>query len=154
MINFPDIAPEIFTLDLYGMQFSLRWYAVSYLAAFFLGFLFGFTSFISHAGGPPVAVYLLGRGLTKVEYQATTVILFWWINIFKLPSYAFLGLLNQKMLVVGLTLIPFALLGTWMGAKANRLISEKMFFLVTYVLLIIAGVKLIYDGTAGLNGTT
>ena len=114
----------------------------------------GFTSFISHAGGPPAAVYLLGRGLTKVEYQATTVILFWWINIFKLPSYAFLGLLNQKMLVVGFTLIPFALLGTWMGAKANRLISEKMFFLVTYILLIIAGVKLIYDGTAGLNGIT
>jgi phosphatidylglycerol:prolipoprotein diacylglycerol transferase len=39
MLNFPDIAPEIFTLDLYGIQFSLRWYAVSYLAAFFLGFI-------------------------------------------------------------------------------------------------------------------
>jgi phosphatidylglycerol:prolipoprotein diacylglycerol transferase len=39
MIIFPDIAPEIFTLDLYGMQFSLRWYAVSYLAGFLLGFL-------------------------------------------------------------------------------------------------------------------
>ncbi|MDA9989515.1 prolipoprotein diacylglyceryl transferase [Paracoccaceae bacterium] len=37
MINFPDIAPEVFTLDFYGMQFSLRWYAVSYLVAFFLG---------------------------------------------------------------------------------------------------------------------
>jgi len=134
---------------LYGRQVG-----PSKIKAFFLGFLSGFTSFISHAGGPPAAVYLLGRGLTKVEYQATTVILFWWINIFKLPSYVFLGLLNQKMLVVGFTLIPFALLGTWMGAKANRLISEKMFFLVTYILLIIAGVKLIYDGTAGLNGIT
>jgi phosphatidylglycerol---prolipoprotein diacylglyceryl transferase len=39
MITFPDIAPEIFKLDIYGMQFALRWYAVSYLAAFFLGFV-------------------------------------------------------------------------------------------------------------------
>ena len=39
MITFPNVAPEIFTLDLYGMQFSLRWYAVSYLVGFFLAFL-------------------------------------------------------------------------------------------------------------------
>lgn len=39
MFTFPDISPEIFTLDLYGVRFVLRWYAVSYLAAFFLGFL-------------------------------------------------------------------------------------------------------------------
>jgi phosphatidylglycerol:prolipoprotein diacylglycerol transferase len=39
MIIFPDIAPEIFTLDLYGIQVSLRWYAVSYLVGFLLAFL-------------------------------------------------------------------------------------------------------------------
>ena len=39
MIAFPDIAPKIFTLDLYGKYFSLRWYTVSYLAAFFEGFV-------------------------------------------------------------------------------------------------------------------
>jgi phosphatidylglycerol:prolipoprotein diacylglycerol transferase len=39
MITFPEITPEIFTLDVYGMQFALRWYAVSYLASFFLGFI-------------------------------------------------------------------------------------------------------------------
>ena len=39
MITFPNVDPEIFTLKLYGMHFALRWYAVSYLAAFFFGFL-------------------------------------------------------------------------------------------------------------------
>ena len=39
MIIFPDIAPEIFTLDLFGIQFSLRWYALSYLIGFFIAFL-------------------------------------------------------------------------------------------------------------------
>ena len=45
-----------------------------------LGFLFGvgagFTSFISHAGGPVAAIYLLSMNLRKREYQATTVIVF------------------------------------------------------------------------------
>lgn len=39
MLNFPDITPEILTLEFFGIQFSLRWYAVSYLVAFFLGFM-------------------------------------------------------------------------------------------------------------------
>ena len=34
------------------------------------GFGAGSTSFVSHAGGPPAAVYLLSRGVTKTEYQA------------------------------------------------------------------------------------
>lgn len=43
----------------------------------------GFTSFFEHAGGPPVAIFLLGQGLSKTAYQATTVIVFWIINLLK-----------------------------------------------------------------------
>ena len=32
MIPFPDISPEIFTIDLDGLSLSLRWYALAYLA--------------------------------------------------------------------------------------------------------------------------
>ena len=37
MIPFPDIAPEIFTITLGGFSFSLRWYALAYLAVLILG---------------------------------------------------------------------------------------------------------------------
>ena len=47
----------------------------------FWGSVAGFTSFVSHAGGPPAAIYLLSRGLTKTQFQASTVLLFWTINI-------------------------------------------------------------------------
>ena len=47
------------------------------------GAIAGFTSFVSHAGGPPAAVFLLSRGLGKTEYQASTVLVFWVINIAK-----------------------------------------------------------------------
>ena len=34
MIEFPNISPEIFTISLAGFDFSLRWYALSYIAGF------------------------------------------------------------------------------------------------------------------------
>jgi len=36
MIQFPNISPEIFSINLWGIEFALRWYAMSYIAGFFL----------------------------------------------------------------------------------------------------------------------
>ena len=35
MIPFPNISPEIFSVDFFGINFALRWYAVSYIIGFF-----------------------------------------------------------------------------------------------------------------------
>ena len=37
MIQFPDIAPEIFTISAFGLEFSLRWYAMAYIIGILLG---------------------------------------------------------------------------------------------------------------------
>ena len=34
MIPFPDISPEIFSFEIFGINFALRWYAVSYILGF------------------------------------------------------------------------------------------------------------------------
>ena len=34
MIPFPNISPEIFSVTVFGFEFALRWYAVSYIAGF------------------------------------------------------------------------------------------------------------------------
>ncbi|MEK9641375.1 MAG: sulfite exporter TauE/SafE family protein [Paracoccaceae bacterium] len=104
----------------------------------------GFTSFVSHAGGPPAAIYLLSAKPSKTEYQATTVIVFWVINIAKALPYSFLGLFTWETLKLDLVLAPFALLGVWLGVRAHHLISERFFFLLTYVLLVLTGVRLIW----------
>ena len=109
------------------------------------GVVTGFTSFVSHAGGPPAAVYLLSRGLDKTAYQATTVLIFWLINIAKFIPYAFLGIFTLDTLKLDLALAPFALLGAWLGVRAHRVVSEQVFFAITYVLLSVTGVKLIWD---------
>ncbi|MDO6521601.1 sulfite exporter TauE/SafE family protein [Shimia thalassica] len=105
----------------------------------------GFTSFVSHAGGPPVAVFLLTRGIDKTTYQATTVLIFWVINIAKAIPYAFLGVFSLEVLIADLWLAPFAILGTWIGVKAHYLVSERVFFGLTYLLLTVTGSKLFWD---------
>lgn len=111
-----------------------------------MGVVTGFTTFVSHAGGPPAAVFLLNRGLSKTQYQATTVLVFWVLNIAKFFPYAALGMFTAQTATANVMLAPFALLGTWLGVKAHRLVPERLFFALTYVLLLVTGCKLIWDG--------
>lgn len=111
----------------------------------FTGLIAGFTSFVSHAGGPPVAVYLLSQGMSKTTYQATTVIIFWAINIAKFIPYVFLGIFTAQTMLADLLLAPFALLGAWLGVRAHHLVPERLFFALTYVALTLTGLKLIWD---------
>ena len=116
------------------------------LAGVLIGSIVGFTTFVSHAGGPPAAVFLLSRGLTKTQYQATTVLLFWVLNIVKFLPYAALGMFTAQTFLANLVLAPFAILGTWIGVRAHHLVPERLFFALTYVLLFVTGTKLIWDG--------
>ncbi|KIC16990.1 sulfite exporter TauE/SafE family protein [Leisingera sp. ANG-Vp] len=115
-------------------------------AGLFAGVAVGFTSFVSHAGGPPAAVYLLSLKLRKTEYQASTVLIFWAVNIAKAVPYAWLGLFTWDTLLLDLVLAPFALLGAWLGVRLHHSIPERWFFALTYVLLTVTGAKLIWDG--------
>ena len=124
------------------IQKSIRPLSDSY--GIFLGCFAGFTSFISHAGGPAAAIYLLSKKPTKTEYQATTVIVFWAVNLAKAVPYTFLGLFTLESLFLDLILSPFALIGVWIGVKAHYMISERLFFSFTYILLTITGARLIW----------
>ncbi|KCV81616.1 hypothetical protein ATO10_11907 [Actibacterium atlanticum] len=109
------------------------------------GMVTGFTSFVSHAGGPPATIYLLASQPSKTTYQATTVIVFWAVNVMKFVPYAFLGIFTTQTLLADLVLAPFAVAGAWLGVKAHHLVPERAFFALTYVLLTLTGSKLIWD---------
>ena len=108
------------------------------------GMTAGFTSFISHAGGPPAAVYLLSKKPTKTEFRASTVIIFWAINLAKAVPYTFLGLFTLETLKLDILLSPFAILGVYIGVKGHNWLPEKWFFALTYTLLVVTGVRLIW----------
>ena len=149
--------PDVFRLLIGGISLAFVAYqllgdrarlrrALPRWAGLVSGLVVGFTSFVSHAGGPAAAVYLLSRGASKTEFQATTVIVFWALNIAKAVPYAFLGMFTAETLKANLVLAPFALLGAWLGVKAHHMVPERAFFTLTYVLLTVTGAKLIWDG--------
>ena len=70
----------------------------------------------------------------------------WAINIAKFIPYAFLGMFTVQTGLANLALAPFALLGAWLGVKAHHMVPERAFFALTYVLLVVTGTKLIWDG--------
>lgn len=109
------------------------------------GAMAGFTSFVSHAGGPPAAVFLLSRPVTKTSYQATTVLVFWIINMLKAVPYGIVGIFTLESLTADLLLAPFAVVGTWLGVWLHNLVPERLFFGLTHVLLTLTGTKLIFD---------
>lgn len=107
----------------------------------------GFTSFVAHAGGPPFAVFMLGQGgIDKTRYHATSVIVFWVVNVLKAALYMMLGLFSLELLGWSVALIPFALAGTFLGMWAHKLIPERAFFAVAYTALMLTGMKLLWDG--------
>jgi uncharacterized membrane protein YfcA len=118
---------------------------MSHRAGLLFGAVAGLTSFISHAGGPPAAVFLLSKPIDKRTYQATTVITFWAINVVKFFPYAFLGIFTTRTLLADLYLVPFAFIGVYLGVYFHRIVPERLFFTLVYVFLTITGTKLIFD---------
>ncbi|PWK59312.1 sulfite exporter TauE/SafE family protein [Roseicyclus mahoneyensis] len=107
----------------------------------------GFTSFVAHAGGPPFAVFMLGQGgIGKTQYHATSVIVFWVVNALKAAIYTMMGLFTLSLLGWSAALIPFALIGAFVGVRAHKVIPERLFFAVAYTALVLTGLKLLWDG--------
>ena len=110
----------------------------------------GFTSFIAHAGGPPITMYLLRRGLDRTQFVATTVVFFAVVNYVKLAPYAWLGQFDASNLKTSLVLAPLAPVGIGMGVWLHNRVTDRFFFQVAYAMLFVVGLKLIYDGITGL----
>jgi len=112
----------------------------------------GFTSFVAHAGGPPLSVYLLPQNMDKTLFVGTTVIYFAFVNYLKLVPYSLLGQFSGENLLTSLILSPLAPLGMWLGIWLHRRIDERLFYQTVYLMLAVVGLKLLYDGLAALIG--
>lgn len=116
----------------------------------FWGGFAGFTSFISHTGGPPFQIYTLPQRLNPVLYSGTTAFFFAIVNTAKLVPYFFLGQLNVANIERAAILAPLAVVGVMIGVWLVRRISVKRFYQLTYWLVFLLSLKLIYDGAVGV----
>lgn len=116
------------------------------LAGIFWSTISGFTSFIAHAGVPPLMVYLLPRRLDQTEFVATMSAFFLIVNLVKLGAYHWLGQLSPSNLGVSLLLVPFVPLGVVAGLWMQRRLTGTAFYRLAQLGMLVAGVLLIRSG--------
>ena len=111
-----------------------------------LGTASGFTSFVSHAGGPPLGFYLLPQKLPPLVFAGTSAVFFTVINLSKWPPYAALGLIDLTNMSTSLALAPVAPLGGWAGLRFTKKVSPVLFYRLFLTGMFFAGSKLLWDG--------
>jgi uncharacterized protein len=116
----------------------------------FWGAIAGFTSFVSHTGGPPYQLYMVPLRLAPTLLAGTTVIFFFTVNALKLIPYFFLGQFDTTNLATSAALLPLAPLATLAGVKLVRTVNQQVFYGVIYSAMAVIGIKLIWDGAFAL----
>jgi len=106
----------------------------------------GFTSFIAHAGGAPMSVYLLPLRLAPAVMVGTTSVFFAAMNWSKLLPYWWLGLFSAQNLATSAALVPVGVAGVGLGVWLHRRVREALFYRLVYAFLLLTGLKLLYDG--------
>jgi uncharacterized protein len=117
------------------------------------GLASGVTTMVAHAGGPPVAMYLLPLGLSKTVYAGTTSIVFTFGNIVKVVPWLMLvplGTAEWTLFALALPAIP---LGTWLGWRLHNRLDPDRLFTLCYALLVAVSLKLMWDGVGGILNT-
>lgn len=91
---------------------------------------------------------LLGAYISRVAkdasaFRANICVVFFVENTLRIVMYSAAGLLTMGMALQAARLLPFALVGLFLGAKSGALLSERTAKQIVMVMLIVSGLSLI-----------
>jgi uncharacterized protein len=118
----------------------------SWLKGTVCGIAGGITTMVAHAGGPPLAMYLLPLGLDKALYAGTTSLTFTVGNIVKIGPWLWLAQPKADAWLLMALCLPFVPLGVTAGWAFHERLNQQQMYRACYGLLIVVGVKLLWDG--------
>ena len=101
---------------------------------------------IAHAGGPPFQIFVIPQRLPRDVFVGTGVIFFALVNFAKILPYFILGQFTPENLILSATLIPLAIVSTWAGLWLVRKVATERFYRLIYILMLVIGAKLTWDG--------
>ena len=110
----------------------------------------GITTMVAHAGGPPLAMYLLPLGMPKHLYAGTTSLYFTVANAIKAGPWLFLGQPSRATWMIMALCLPAVPLGIWTGWRLHEKLDQTQMYRACYGLLIVTALKLFFDGISGL----
>jgi len=117
--------------------------------AYVAGLAGGITSTLFGAGGPPYAMYLSHRGLTKEQFRATLGLAT--LASISLRAIAFFVtgfLLDPKVWLYAAAVVPAGLAGLWAAGHVFRRISREMLLRAVALVLLASGLSLIVRAVA------
>ncbi|MEN3941717.1 sulfite exporter TauE/SafE family protein [Prosthecobacter sp. SYSU 5D2] len=132
-----------FKLLLDASQGALQVLTSHRLFAWAMGLCAGVTTMLANAAGPVMTVYLLSQRLEKKEHLGVFSRFFLFINLFKVPFSANLGIIHPQSLMTNLVLLPAVVLGILLGWQILKRIPQKPFEWTLFVMTLVAAVWLI-----------
>lgn len=108
-----------------------------------IGLATGFVSTLSHVGGVITTMYLIPQRLDNEQFVGTTTIIYFLINLCKLPGYVMLDMIDADVIRRDLWLFPIVFLGTGLGVYLNRRIPGTWFARVILAMVLVTGLTLL-----------
>ena len=110
----------------------------------FYGIMLGSTTQLANAAGPISSIYFLAMKLPKEKYLGCCAWFFLMLNWIKLPIFAIEGRVTLASVKLDLCMIPFILLGGFLGIVLLRKMPQKIFEAVIQILVVVAAVRLLW----------
>lgn len=121
-----------------------KWMAHHPVFLWTMGFLGGAATMLANAAGPLVSLFLLARGLGKMDLLGTGARYFLLINLLKVPLLAGQSLITGGSLALGLWAVPCLVAGVVMGRRIIRKVPEKVFTAMIVIFALLGGLRLLW----------
>jgi uncharacterized protein len=118
--------------------------------AWLAGLCGGITSTLFGAGGPPYAIYLSQRGLTKEQFRATMGFATMTSISVRVTAFFITGmLLDREVWLAAIAAVPAALAALFVAKKLVHRISRETVLRAVAVILLVSGSTLILRAISG-----
>lgn len=111
----------------------------------------GFTTFVANAAGPVINTYLASLRLPKSELLGTAALLYFVLNLAKIPFYLGLGAWSEggpfftlESLAWNVVLIPAVVAGVYLGRVVYNRIPQKAFLVAVLILSAAGALALVF----------
>ena len=103
----------------------------------------GFVGGLSGVYGPPTVAYLTALKTEKTEQIRVQGIVFGLGTVLLVAAHVVSGILNAQTIWLSLSLVPFAMFGTYLGGGLRNRFDQNQFRRATLIVLFLAGLNLI-----------
>lgn len=112
---------------------------------FFVGGLSGLLTTSIGMPGPPLLLYFAGTGSNKRRIRATTLAFYLFIYLISLITQMTFAGTNQTIWMSSLYAIPIVVVGLFLGQLMFKLLNQRLFRIITFILLSCTGFYLLYE---------